>query len=246
MVCKLDREHGLHADDPNVGAMHASPPHPAPELPIARVFRAPARTLSLFVSLSVRTFGVERATKLNRGAILAIFCARCASVEKCADLYLYPRRPSAWRTNASPTGFHHSCVLGEGDHRHKPGTWFTRRRSAGGRGDACVARTPDRPLAGCTRAWRAKPRNTVQICILSAPRLRAGKGPETRPARRLHDFPRWAYVPGEVCKFVSFFSPTTRAANTCITDWCAPLPCSGGGPQAQTGNMVYTPTFRSW
>ena len=155
----------------------------------------------------------------------------------------------------SPSGVNHprpvsiTRVMGEGQ-RHEPGARFTGRRTANGRGDACVAPTPGLHdavlIPPClARANSGACANAVHICISSVRTLRGGKGKETRPGRRFCDFLCPAREGGAVCIFVSLSAPTIRVTNKSITDCCASLSRNGGGDErAQTGNMVYTPTIR--
>ena len=155
-------------------------------LPIARQSRA-RETLRKFVSYPHRACGLEGARKAARDAAFTISCPCRASVERCANLYLYPHRPSAWRTNASPTGVHLFRVMGEGtkgiDREH--GLHADVPQLVGAT-HASPARPSWMPAADCTPASRA--RDTAHICIFICTDLRGEKGPENRPGHRLHEF----------------------------------------------------------
>ena len=84
---------------------------PGGPLPLARVPGA-SQTPCKFASHPLRPCGAKRARKPARGAVFAISRGRRAGAAKCANLYLYPYRPTARRTNASPTGMHPFGVMG--------------------------------------------------------------------------------------------------------------------------------------
>ena len=138
--------------------------------------------------------------------------------------------------------------FGGGDRKHKPGTWFTRRRSAKGVGDACVAPTsgPDARfrLHACLARKTAKHcENLYLIRTAPADWKGPGKPPGTPPSRIPAPVAR-ALRGVQICIFIRTDHPREehmhhRLVGTSSALWQR-------GPQAQTGNMVCTPAFRSW
>ena len=199
---RLEGRASTGTDTPLPPSLRLPSAFPPPSLRLPSAFPPPrARPwVIVHICILIRTYlrgGKGQETHPGRRINDFLYLARQRG--RVSNLYHHPHRPSAWGTDASPTGVHVSRVMGEGtrgtnrEHglqppfRKRHGRRMRRPYTRPGRRASAGRASGGRGAFDCARASRACA-SIVHICTPIRTSLRCGKGQQTRPGRRIYDF----------------------------------------------------------